>query len=50
MQAGQNATWRGSYEIKWKIEIVRDDSFEVFLNAWVPEGSKDIRASLKTYC
>jgi Alpha-L-fucosidase len=48
MQAGENARWQGSSEIKWKIEVVRDDSFEMFLNAWVPEGSKDIKIAFNT--
>jgi hypothetical protein len=48
MQPGDNVRWQGSSEIKWKIEVVRDDSFIMFLNAWVPEGSKDIKIAFNT--
>jgi hypothetical protein len=43
MQAGQNARWQGNSEIKWEIEVVRDDKFKLFLNAWVPESGKNIK-------
>jgi hypothetical protein len=48
MQPGDNVSWRGSSEIKWKIEVVRDDSFKMFLNAYVPEGTKDIKIAFNT--
>jgi hypothetical protein len=48
MQPGDNGRWQGSSEIKWKIEVVRDDSFEMVLNAWVPEGGKDVKITFNT--
>ncbi len=40
MQPGENVRWNGNSKIKWFIEVQREDSFNLFINAWVPESSK----------
>lgn len=42
MQPGDNLRWKGSSEVKWLVEVMQHDQFNFYLNAWVPESSKDM--------
>ena len=48
IQSGDNMRWKGNSEITWQINVVRDERFNLYLNAWIPESSKNISVILTT--
>ena len=41
IQPGDNLRWKGKSEIMWHINVVKDESFNLYLNAFIPESSKN---------